>query len=215
MKKIAIIAALVLSGLVASAEIEPFAVSKGLNYLPYAAKALQVQASSTTLSGTVKLQSVAYSTTPSSVSRVETNVAFVVSYTNLPHQVAKINGRTVYDETPGDASFSYATNVVGDATNVIATLSVGTNAVYVATNATTYIKTSQVPKMRTVPVTNIATVAETVYVRTPVTNDICTITLSNGKGTNTLSNVFLLGGTYILGSGTAYEGGGATLILER
>ena len=216
MKKLAI-AAIAAAALQASAGVAPFPVSAGLNRLDAPGRVLRCDASSTNLSGAVELSAVRALRFPVQRTAAETNVSWIVAYTNMPHQLVRLDGRTVYDSPGTAASLSYATNVVGSATNVVATFLVGTNAVAVVTNAVTELRTSYVPTPETRPVTNVAVRAFVEWGETRVTNSICTFPLSAGYGANTndLSSVVLPGGVWILGSGTAFEGGGATIYFER
>ena len=216
MKKIAF-AAIAAAALAASAEVAPVPVSEGLNRLDAPGRVLRCDASSTNLSGSVSLSAVRALRVPVQRTAAETNVAWIVAYTNLPHQLVRIDGRTVYDAPGSAASLSYATNAVGSATNVVATFSVNGSAVQVVTNAATELRTSYVPTARTLPVTNVATRAFVEWSETRVTNAICSFALSGGYGANTndLSSVVLPGGIWILGSGSAFKGGGATVYLER
>ena len=182
----------------------------GDNLIPAPCSGVMLHAISTNASGTVVLKKVTALSITWNETRTVTNIIYTTAWSNLTHTVTN------------DMVSAWRTNAVNGA--------VQTNFLDRAVNAVPsvypwpdlLITTNKVPVVEVY--TNIPYQVESGRtigtVSTPraalkvVTNDICSVTLSQGFKTNAVNCVFAPGET-VLGSGTAFPGGRIQLILER
>ena len=209
MKKLMMILAACAS-FAACAEMSAVELKAGDNSVPTPARGIMLHAVSTNASGTVTLKKVTTLALSWTETRTVTNITYTTAWSNLTHTVTN------------DVVSAWRTNAVNGA--------VQTNFLDRAVNAVPsvypwpdlLITTNKVPVVEVY--TNIPYQVESGRtigtVSTPraalkvVTNDICSVTLSQGFKTNAVNCVFAPGET-VLGSGTAFPGGRIQLILER
>lgn len=209
MKKLMMILAACAS-IAACAEMSAVELKAGDNSVPTPARGIMLHAVSTNASGTVTLKKVTTLALSWTEERTVTNITYTTAWSNLTHTVTN------------DVVSAWRTNAVNGA--------VQTNFLERAVNAVPsvypwpdlLITTNKVPVVEVytnIPYQvelsrNLQTLATSRAALKVVTNDICSVTLSQGFKTNSVNCVFAPGET-VLGSGTAFPGGRIQLILER
>jgi len=209
MKKLMMILAACAS-FAACAEMSAVELKAGDNSVPTPARGIMLHAVSTNASGTVTLKKVTTLALSWTEERTVTNITYTTAWSNLTHTVTN------------DVVSAWRTNAVNGA--------VQTNFIDRAVNAVPsvypwpdlLITTNKVPVVEVytnIPYQveqsrNLQTLATSRAALKVVTNDICSVTLSQGFKTNSVNCVFAPGET-VLGSGTAFPGGRIQLILER
>lgn len=209
MKKLMMILAACAS-FAACAEMSAVELKAGDNSVPTPARGIMLHAVSTNASGTVTLKKVTTLALSWTEERTVTNITYTTAWSNLTHTVTN------------DVVSAWRTNAVNGA--------VQTNFIDRAVNAVPsvypwpdlLITTNKVPVVEVytnIPYQveqsrNLQTLATSRAALKVVTNDICSVTLSQGFKTNAVNCVFAPGET-VLGSGTAFPGGRIQLILER
>lgn len=210
------LAAIALSFGTAFASITTIPLNPGSNPAPFTAKIVGIKAVSSTASGTVSVKEVMKVASSSTVSETVTNI--VPKDATYRVADAYVGQTRVYTGADGAVAWSNETaDVVVDAvTNKVkvSTLYDGASAKWgPVTNIAASVKYSNI--VATAPVTNITVRQTARWTLTPYTNALYSGTLSSGYLSEAVSNKFLLGGTDIVVSGTAFTGGNAYLILER
>ncbi len=209
MKKLMMILAACAS-FAACAEMSAVELKAGDNSVPTPARGIMLHAVSTNASGTVTLKKVTTLALSWTEERTVTNITYTTAWSNLTHTVTN------------DIVSAWRTNAVNGA--------VQTNFIDRAVNAVPsvypwpdlLITTNQVSSVQfytNIPYQvqlsrNVQTLSTPRAALKVVTNDICSVTLSQGIKTNAV-NCILAPGETVLGSGTAFPGGRIQLILER
>ena len=209
-KQIAIAIAVMCGGVLAA--VTGLEIKKGANDAPAPCRAVAAQAISTNASGTVTLKRI----TPLTVEWYDESVT-----TNRTYRPAMSNVTYTVSNTLWQAWSTNALAAGGVETNLIAEAWGGRPTVAGwPTNILIY--TSKLAP-RTLSSNVTYQVVDTVDVRIArtrrtaekaVTNTLWTATLSNGYKTNAL-DAAIFPGDFIVGEGTAFDGGKVQLILER
>ncbi|MBR2839301.1 MAG: hypothetical protein IKE55_10985 [Kiritimatiellae bacterium] len=220
MKKLMILAAVAAVAWVAFAELASVSLESGDNSVPAPCRAVMLHAISTNASGTVTLKKVSSMSYSWQESQTVTNIVYGTAWSNLTHVVTnnvvtvlRTNLVDTIVSTNGVTNLVVATNFLARAVNevpsvypwpdlLILTNKVEASVVY--TNIPYAVETARAVTRRLMPR------SASKY----VTNDICSVTLSSGFKTNSVSGVFAPG-DYIYASGTAFKGGRVQLIVER
>ena len=215
MKKLMMILAACAS-IAACAEMSAVELKAGDNSVPTPARGIMLHAVSTNASGTVALKKVTTLALSWTETRTVTNITYTTAWSNLTHTVTNdvvSAWRTNAVTVAGTTNVVVATNFLERAVNVVPSvypwpdLLITTNQVPVVevyTNIPYQVELSR----------SVQTIATPRAALKVVTNDICSVTLSQGIKTNAVNCVFAPGET-VLGSGTAFPGGRIQLILER
>jgi len=209
MKKLMMILAACAS-IAACAEMSAVELKAGDNSVPTPARGIMLHAVSTNASGTVALKKVTTLALSWTETRTVTNITYTTAWSNLTHTVTN---EVVSAWRTNAVNGAVQTNFLERAVNAVPSvypwpdLLITTNKVPVVevyTNIPYQVELSR----------NVQTLATPRAALKVVTNDICSVTLSQGFKTNAVNCVFAPGET-VLGSGTAFPGGRIQLILER
>ena len=194
----------------AIAELASVGLEVGDNELPAPCRGVMLHAISTNAAGTVTLKKVSSLSYTWLEWQTVTNVAYGTAWSNLTHTVTN-DVVTAWRTNAVDGTV--ATNFLARAVNevpsvypwpdlLILTNKVEASVVY--TNIPYAVETARAVARRLMPRS----------VSKYVTNDLLSVTLSSGFKTNAVNCIFAPG-DFIVGSGTAFNGGNVRLIVER
>ncbi len=215
MKKLMMILAACAS-FAACAEMNAVELSAGDNPVPTPSRGILLHAISTNASGTVALKKVTTLALSWTESRTVTNIIYTTAWSNLTHTVTNDHVSVWQTNTvtiAGTTNVVVQTNFIDRAVNKIPTVYPWPNLL-VTTNKVTSLEVYTNIPYQVEMSRSIQTLTTPRTLLKCVTNDICSVTLSQGFKTNAVNCVFAPGDT-VLGSGTAFPGGRIQLILER